>query len=240
MPSPLLVAHICGGTAGLLSGFAAMSLPKGSRGHGRAGNLFVVSMLVLGSTAVYLGLLKAQTGNVVGGAMTCYLVTTAWSTARQREPKPGTLDWIGLLFALVVAALNLRSGVERALSAKQNPAGAPAVAYFLVALIALLCAAGDLRMIVRGGLLGRARLVRHLWRMCFAWFVASGSIFLARPHLFPVFMSKTHMLAALGLLPLLLMIFWLVRVRVAKAWGRKPVQPAAPTSATQLAAIPGR
>ena len=221
--SSMLLLHIAGGTVGLLSGAVAMSFRKGSRAHGTAGNVFFISMLTLGSTGAYLGVLKSQTGNVIGGAMTCYLVTTAWSTARLRDRKPGALDWMGMLFALAVATLNLLGGVQAALNPETKPAGAPIPAYFISALIALLCAGGDLRLILRGGITGTKRVVRHLWRMCFAWFVASGSIFLARPHLFPVFMRKTYVLVALGFLPLILMIYWLVRVRLAGGWKHKPI-----------------
>jgi len=52
-------------------------------------------MLVMGSSAVYLG-------NVFGGLFACYLVTTAWLTARQREGETSIFDWIALLFGLVV------------------------------------------------------------------------------------------------------------------------------------------
>jgi hypothetical protein len=48
--------------------------------------------------------------------------------------------------------------------------------------------------------------------MCFAWFIASASIFLARPHLFPMMLRKTGALYVLSLLPLILMIFWLICV----------------------------
>jgi hypothetical protein len=36
----------------------------------------------------------------------------------------------------------------------------------------LLAAAGDLRMLLRGGLFGAQRIARHLWRMCFGLFIA--------------------------------------------------------------------
>jgi len=61
------------------------------------------------------------------------------------------------------------------------------------------------------------RIARHLWRMCFALFVSAASIFLARQHLFPAFMRKTGALIFLSVLPLLLLIFWPLRVRLANA-----------------------
>jgi hypothetical protein len=41
-------------------------------------------------------------------------------------------------------------------------------------------AAGDVRMLVRGGVLGAKRIARYLWRMYFGLFIAAVSIFLAR------------------------------------------------------------
>jgi uncharacterized membrane protein len=67
MRSPLLFLHIVAGTLGILSGFVAVSLLKGSRRHGLAGNVFVVAMLILSASGAYLALIKSQPGNVLGG-----------------------------------------------------------------------------------------------------------------------------------------------------------------------------
>jgi len=81
MRSPLLLLHIIAGTLGMLSGFAVF-LHKGSRQHGVAGNVFVISMLSLSASGLYLAVMKSQPGNVLGGTLTFYLVATAWITAR--------------------------------------------------------------------------------------------------------------------------------------------------------------
>ena len=73
-------------------------------------------------------------------------------------------------------------------------------------------------MLLRGGLFGSQRLIRHLWRMSFALFIASASLFLARPHLFPNILRTTYVITLLGVAPLLLMIFWIIRVRFAKVY----------------------
>ena len=41
----ILIIHICGGVAGLLSGIAAASFRKGAPRHRMAGNIFFVAML---------------------------------------------------------------------------------------------------------------------------------------------------------------------------------------------------
>ena len=223
--SPLLLVHICGGTIGLLSGFAAMAFRKGSRYHGLAGNVFFVSMLAMSSAGAYLALMKHQSSNVFGGLLTFYLVATAWATARRRDGETRVYDWAGLLAALAFGIVIITFGVDAASSAAGTKDNVPAPMYFFLASVALLSAAGDLRMMWRGGLFGAKRVVRHLWRMCFAWFIASASVFIARPHLFPAILRETHVLVLLGVVPLLLMIFWFVRVRFAGTLQRRKMAP---------------
>lgn len=217
--SPVLAIHICAGTVGLLSGGVAMSFRKGSRRHGIAGKVFVVSMVSLGASAMDLALMKHEVGNFVGGILTTYLVITAWLTARRRDGETSIFDWAALLIPLAVGVTTVTLGIRKL----NNPAafhdGVPVGMNFFLGTVALLMAAGDVRMLLRG-ISSKQRIARHLWRMCFGLFFASGSIFIARPHLFPAWLSTTHILVLLGVLPLILLIFWLVRVRFPNAYQR--------------------
>ena len=78
-------------------------------------------------------------------------------------------------------------------------------------------------MLVRGGISGAQRIARHLWRMCFGLFVASGSFFLGRQRIFPEFVRKSNVLIFLTILPLILLIFWLIRVRFTNLYRGKPL-----------------
>jgi hypothetical protein len=218
MRSPLLLLHIVAGTLGMLSGFVAVFLLKGSRRHGRAGNVFVITMLCLASTGAYLALVKSQPGNVLGGTLTFYLVATAWITARRRDGGTRIFDWVALVVVSAVAAFNLTYGVEAALSPTGQKYGYPPGPYFFLGSVALLAAIGDVRMLAHHGVSGAQRIARHLWRMCFALFIAASSIFLARQEIFPALLRKTGVLFLLSFLPLILMIFWLIRVRLANAF----------------------
>jgi hypothetical protein len=199
----------------MLSGFAAAFLRKGSRQHGIAGNVFVISMLTLSVTGTYMAFLKSQPGNVLGGALTFYLVATSWVTARSRDGHTGLFDWGAFLLVSALGTIMITYGIEAALSPTGLKYGGPAGPYFIFGAIASLAAIGDFRML-RRGVSGKQRIARHLWRMCFALFVASASIFLARAHLFPVLLQKTGVLFGLSFLPLGLLIFWMFRVRFAK------------------------
>jgi hypothetical protein len=224
--SPILALHICSGVLGFLSGVMAVVFRKGSRRHGFAGNVFVISMLTLSASGVYLAIVKSQPGNIMGGALTFYLVATAWSVTRRRDTngnkngETSLLDWGALLFALAVGAVGVILGIEAANSPTGMKYDYPPGPYFFLGSIALLAAAGDVRMLVRGGFSGRQRIARHLWRMCFALFIASASIFLARQELFPALLRKTGVLILLSFLPLILMIFWLIRIRFTNAYRR--------------------
>jgi hypothetical protein len=223
MRSPLLLLHIIAGTLGMLSGFVAVFLLKGSRRHGLAGTVFVIAMLCLSASGVILATMKSQPGNILGGTLTFYLVATAWITARRRDGEPGILDWGAFLVVLALAAVEVTCGTEAAMSPTGLKYDYPPGPYFFLGSVALLAAVGDVRMLVRRGISGTARIARHLWRMCFALFIAALSIFLARQQLFPALLRRTGILFLLSFLPLMLMIFWLVRVRFTKAYKMRPM-----------------
>ena len=211
--SPILLLHIVSGTLGMLSGFVAVFLRKGSRRHSLAGDVFVITMLSMSASGAYMAVMKSQPGNVLGGTLTSYLVATAWMTARRRKEETGIFDWGALLVVFAVAAVEVTYGLEAARSQTGLKYGYPPGPYFFLGSVAVLATVGDVRMLVRGGISGTQRLARHLWRMCFSWFIAAASIFLARQHIFPAVLRKTGVLFLLSFLPLMSMIFWLVRVR---------------------------
>jgi hypothetical protein len=82
--------------------------------------------------------------------------------------------------------------------------------------ISLLCAALDVRLLRAGQILGAQRLVRHLWRMCFAMLIATGSFFAGQMQVFPAMLQKSAVFGIPVLLfPVLLVIlttlYWLGR-----------------------------
>jgi hypothetical protein len=236
--SPVLIVHICGGSLGLLSGTAAMCFRKGSRRHVLAGKVFVASMLTMGVFAVYLAITRHQPNNIGGGILTVYLIGTAWLTARRRDGETSRWDWIVLLIPLALGVLLWMNGIKVVRSGASSQDGVPFGMMFFMGSVCLLAAAGDLRMLVRGGVSGAKRIARHLWRMCFGLFIAAGSFFLGpsnRPlrllstvgigkYLSPAIFGTTLYLI-LTILPLILLIFWLIRVRMTNAYNGKPMIP---------------
>ena len=182
-----------------------------------------MSMICMGGAAAWLAVMKSQPSNVLGGTLTIYFVATAWVTIKRRAGETGKFDWIALLVPLAVAAILMTSGIQALNSPTGSKYGVPAGMHFFLSAIALSAAAGDVRMLLRGGTFGTQRIARHLWRMCFGLWIAAGSVFLARQQLFPAFLRNTGALYFLTALPLLMMIFWLVRIRFKSAHKSKPM-----------------
>jgi uncharacterized membrane protein len=214
--SPILIIHICSGTLGLLCGIIAICVRKGSRSHGVAGIVFSLSMMSLAASGVYIAYTKSQPGNILGGVLTLYMVATAWSAARRRDGQTSMFDWVALLIALAVGASCVTYGFRVVTGAMVANDGVPAGMDFFLGFIVLLAAAGDIRMLVRGGVSGAQRIARHLWRMCFGLFIASGSFFMGRQQIFPSYIRKSQILVFLTILPLILLVFWLARVLIWK------------------------
>lgn len=229
--SPIFFVHICAGTLGLLSGAAAISFRKGSRAHVLAGKVFVVSMLTMAAGAAYLAVVRHQPNNLGGGILTFYLIGTAWLAARRRDGETSRLDWVALLIPLTLGILTWISGVEKMRAPGPPEDGVPAGMHFFMGSVALLAATGDVRMLLGRGVFGTRRIARHLWRMCFGLFIAAGSFFLGpsnRPlrllsrvglgrHLSPAIFG-TGLYLVLSVLPLILLIFWLIRIRFGNAY----------------------
>jgi uncharacterized membrane protein len=217
--SPLLIIHICGGSVGLLAGTVAMAVRKGGRWHRIAGQVFVGGMLCLGASGALIAYMRTEPPNIIAGLLAMYMVTTAWFTGRHKNGQTGAFDWVALISALGFAAYLWPLGVGALHRPHRMMNGVPAAMSFFLGSEVVLAALGDVRMLVRGGVTGAQRIGRHAWRMSFGLFIATGSFFLGQQQVFPVRWRGSVVLMVLGLFPLGLLVFWVVRVRFGKKFG---------------------
>lgn len=220
----LLVLHIAGGSVGIISGYVAILARRGGRVHRAAGTVFFIAMLVMTIIAAGVApfLDKDRWTNTTAAVFALYLVTTGWAAVRRPAGKVGGFERIAVVVPLAIAAMG---SAMAAGGARSFPAEDFATVY-LFAMVSALAAVCDLRMIRRGGLRGPARIARHLWRLGAALFVASGSFFFGQQAFIPTPIRESAAPAVLGLAPLVLMAFWLIRIRavpVAAGWRRRPV-----------------
>jgi hypothetical protein len=227
----ILGIHIASGVLALPLGTIAVAARKGGPLHVRAGTGFFASMLVLAITAAILEAFRTTLpGSPVAAVFVCYLVLTAWVTARRRDGRSGRFEIAAGAVALMIAAASVWDGF----SGRVTPEGPGPV--FVLAALCLIAGLLDLSM-VRRKLSPVARIARHLWRMCFAFFIAIFS-FLVQPavqDLMPAGLRGSPVLLVLAFVPLAVMAFWLVRVRFGKRF-REAVGPAAETRGPSPAA----
>ena len=208
--------HITAGFLTLLSGLAAATFAKGSYLHRRAGNVFFVSMVLLGPIGVVLSLMKTPNmGNIMGGTTAFYFAVTAWATVIRPAGRIGRFEVIASAFGFAVALGATSFGVLAMMSPNGRFHEYPPLMYFIFASVLFIAAAMDARMVARGGLTDVPRTSRHLSRMLLAFFMATGSFFFGQPAFLPDFVKQTALRPILGLFPLALLVFWLIRVR---AW----------------------
>jgi hypothetical protein len=218
----LLPIHIAAGGLAIVLGAVALSVKKGGTIHRRSGLLFVYAMVVMGTSASILGLRKGgpTDGNVMGGLLTLYFVGTALTTVRPASRWTRWIDAVALTFAVGLALGAMVSGVKAFNGPRLSPGGVPfrtiGVVSFVIATVLLLAAIGDVRVMRLGMPRGGPRLARHLWRMCFALFIAAGSFFSIRDRVATI-LPDPFTTGGMRALPILLlcgaMFYWLWRVR---------------------------
>ncbi len=195
-----------------------MFAKKGRNIHVKSGQVFTLSMLAMSLSASVLAIKNVEYTNIIAALITSYLILTAWRAGQNRKKEIGVFDWslmaygtgIGVLGVyLSMILLDLRASQSRALDAFD---------YFLLFYTAMTFVGvlGDLWMIIAKGFKGKLRIVRHLWRMSFALWIASGSLFLGQPQVFPKIIQESNLLAVPVVLVILFWFFWLGKASISK------------------------
>ena len=217
--SPLLILHVSAASIGLLSGATAVSVRKAGRLHRAFGTVFFLSMLTMTAAGAYLAVMQPARLSLVSAVLTFYLTATAWATVKRRG-RAGLFEYGALLVAVGVAAAGLIFSVQAAHGPKGRLDGIPPAGYVIFASVAVLAAALDLRVILRGRISGVPRIARHLWRGCTALLIATASFFLGQQKVMPTSMHGSPLLVVPVIAVLGLLIFWQIRVR-RTGWFRK-------------------
>lgn len=203
----MVLLHIIGGLIGLTSGAVALSAPKGASLHRKSGLIFVYSMLLLSLSGAVMAALTGERISVIAGLLTFYLVITALITVRRR---PDGFDWMGagaMVFAWIIGLLSITFSIQDL----SDPNGIAPIG-FIFGAVALLASLGDARNLQARSIPWSQRIARHLWRMCFALWIAAASFFLGQADEFPEQLRIMPLLCTPVLLVLILMFYWLVRV----------------------------
>jgi hypothetical protein len=206
--NPITWVHVAAGSAALLFGAIAISARKGGARHARTGTWFAIAMIVLGLSAAILYRMKEVPETGIGGLIVCYFIATSWVAARRRDGTTGKFEIGACIAAFLLAGLMLWSGLS---GTSKTPVGSGPI--FAFAGIFLLAGMLDLNVILRARMTAAQRIARHLWRMCFAFFFATGSFFLGQQDVMPATVRGSPFLFLLAFAPFAAMLYWLVRLQ---------------------------
>lgn len=215
--------HVVAGLLGLLAGGIALSVGKGGGAHQRAGRAFVVAMAAMtASGALIAAYVRPNIGSMAMGMFTFYLVATGWLALRFSVAESRAWLIAMMLAALALGLFLLRLGVEAGQHADGRVDLLPPQPMYVFGALALLAAALDARLLVVGRIDGRHRLVRHVWRLGLAMFIATTSFFFGQARQFPMIVRESGVLAVPVLLVIAVLGYWLLRL----LWLRRAAAPA--------------
>lgn len=195
--SPEGLFHAAAGVIGIVAGIIAILTRKGGRTHVIAGRIFVGSIVLTALSAIRLALKAEEFGFIGAGVLVVYFMLTAWMAVRRPERQSGLFE-IG---AFLVAAAGAAAMYVAWLEARQSPELFNGLPILIFAIVATLCALGDLSVVLRRGLAGKQRIMRHLWRMHLGFFAAVGSFFPGQLEMFPAWIQQIRPIILLFIPP---------------------------------------
>lgn len=213
--------HIGGGAVGLVSGTIAIFAAKGERLHRAAGSVFVAAMTVMAAFALVLAVVLPDPVNVFISVFAFYLIGTGWLTVRRKDGEIRLAEKYALVVGVLLLApfatlsVQLALGLPPLFKSTVPLKGAVLIAIYGFTAVLAIAAIGDIKTAFAGGISGAPRIARHLWRMCLGLTLATGSAFtngfarfLPGPYHVPLAFFLPQFV------PLLLLIFWMIRVRL--------------------------
>jgi len=198
--------HLPAGTVAVLAAFAAFYYPKGSSKHKKAGQVFTIAMLIMLISGGIAGALKGSVEDMFLAALVSYTVITAWLTVRRHQPVIGMLEYLALVYIVIFGLAAL------AINPEWDKVREPGVFTF-DAIMALIFAVGDIRIILLKGMKRTYQLARHIWRISFSlvWAaLAFGDKIIKM--LDSTIDQMPYVVAVPALLVLCIMFYWLFRV----------------------------
>jgi uncharacterized membrane protein len=208
------VLHILFGLLAVLSGTLALFARKGSPVHARAGQTFVLCMVTSSMLGAVAGAVAYQTFYITIHAG--ILAMTLILTSRQIVKTKGTGVSAKFGAMTVLSGLNTLGLLCASTYALQLPDGIlfgfHAADYAFLAAISGIALIGEIRILLQKIQSPKHRLAAHLWRMCFAFFIAAGSAFTGPgAKIFPDAIRNSGVLSLPEAMIFCAMLYWLFR-----------------------------
>lgn len=215
--------HFLVGTICLFAGAVAFLVRKGSRPHRWAGRVFVVCMLLLCASGLYMSVSRSILFTAFLALMAAHAVTTGWLAAARISGRAEVIA-AGVIGLVALAACGSGLVVASLPSGELN--GLPPGAFYSLGGVAIWVAGIDVLTLCRSSTNNRQRLTRHVWRMGFALFIASFIFFFGNNSVLPPLFRTQVALVAPVLTVVALAVYGSLRAR----FGRAPESPGTPIS----------
>lgn len=216
MHTTIMWLHIITGTIAIVAGTLALLSRKGRPLHIRSGRVFVISMLPMAISGAVIAAFMPMHITVIAGLLTFHFVATSWLTVSSTS---SVFSWYNKVAPAVALGLSVYAGTCATLAIQSGSGtfnGFSAVPYCFFGMFALFAGVMDSLYLKRNGFKGKHRIVRHLWRMCMALFVALGSFFSQGSAVLPVEWQGSEWLSVPEFAVLLIMIGYIARTLLAK------------------------
>lgn len=166
-----MILHIAAGAIAIGVGYVALFARKGGTVHARFGTVFVAAMVAMAGLGALIAAMMPSRPTAIVGMLTVYLVLSSWMTVKRPAGETGRFERLAFAGILGVIA------ADAAFIALGQLDGYPVFVPLIFGSIAAIAAFGDWRTLRAGGVMGPARINRHLWRMCAAMLIAVMSFF---------------------------------------------------------------
>ena len=212
--SPFMLLHIITGSIAVIAGVLALIQKKGQKPHRLSGKVFVISMTIMALSGAYIAYLKPMMITLIAGFYTLHLVLTAYMVVKSPEKTCTQFDYYTPLSSCGLVCLSVYFGLQALNHENGTFQEFSHEPYFFFALLSAIVLIGDIRLLICKGLTHGHRLTRHVWRMCFALYLAIGSFFGQGAKALPETISQSVLIELPEPLILLIMTFWLLKTAI--------------------------
>ncbi len=212
-PGWLGQTHFWIGCLALLAGFAALASRKGGAAHRSAGAVFALTMALLSLSGLWLSLARGIVFTVLLSALAFHCIATGWLAARGDGAPWRMLTRLSPIGSGLVTAGAVVGGSAAAAHPTSELSGLTPAAFHMLAALGASLLIPDLRYAVHSRPEPRRRIARHLWRMGFAFVLATGIFFFGNNHVLPEALRTPWLLAAPVIAVVAWALFYAVRIR---------------------------
>lgn len=209
-------AHFWIGCIAVVAGFTAFAARKGKAVHRAAGVIFFAAMVLLTASGLWLSIAREILFTVFLSAIAFHAVVSGWAAAALKTPFGRLKTKASPVLSGAIVAGAAYGGLRAAAAPGGMLNDLPPGAFYTVAAVGFIIFVYDVAFTLTKDPAEQRRLTRHLWRMGFSFFLATGIFFFGNNHVLPEILRAPAFLSAPVIAVVLWTIFYAFRTRFSK------------------------